>query len=247
MSSTIVGRMRRRTTSSLLVAFACFPGFASAQAPQPAAATPTDDTPSIRVGAVVYPDFSYVLNPTSVDVDGNTFHLSQFNVTRSFIDVTGKLTRLIGFRVTPDIARETSLFSGLTGSLEFRLQYAYAQFNFDEWMTPGSYARFGIQQTPWLEFAESIYRYRFQGTMFPEREGYLFLADGGASFHYQMPSDFGELHVGVYNGEGSSKTEVNGQKALMVRGTLRPFARSAVGSLVRGIRASLFYDADRYV
>jgi hypothetical protein len=219
---------------------------ASAQTPAPAATPSPDDTPSIRLGTVIFPDYTYTVSPSTTDTDGSTFHPNQFNVTRAFINVTGNISHLIAFRVTPDIARETSAFSQLSGSLEFRLQYAYAQFNLDDWMTPGTFARFGIQQTPWIDFAESIYRYRFQGTMFPERNGYLFLSDAGASFHYQFPSDFGDVHVGVFNGEGSNKAETNAQKAVMVRGTLRPFAAASADSVLHGLRASFFYDADHY-
>ena len=41
-----------------------------------------------------------------------------------------------------------------TAACTFRLKYAYAQFNLDDWMTRGSWARFGIQQTPWVDFVE---------------------------------------------------------------------------------------------
>ena len=65
--------------------------------------------------------------------------------------------------------------------------------------------RLGIQQTPWVDFEEGIYRYRFQGTVFSEREGLLSSADAGASFHYTLPSNYGDLHAGLYNGEGYNK------------------------------------------
>jgi hypothetical protein len=211
-----------------------------------AAAAQTDDTPSIRVGVEVFPDFTYTLTPTTIDSDNNSIHLSQFNLTRSYINITGKLSHLIGFRVTPDVARETSSFSNLQGSLEMRITYAYLELNLDDWMTAGSYGRFGLQPTPWLLFAESIYRYRFQGAMFPERDGYLTVADAGASFHYNLPSNYGDIHVGVFNGDGANKSEVNDQKSLQVRATVRPFGGSST-SILRGILASVFFDDDRYV
>ena len=218
---------------------------ASAQVTPAAGYTPPDDTPSIKIGAVIYGDYTYTQNPEATDSDGNLFHPSQFNVARASINVTGNISHLVAFRITPDVSRETGSGSSQTGSLEFRLKYAYAQFNLDDWMTKGSYARFGIQQTPWLDFAEGIYRYRFQGTMFVEREGYFASADGGASFHYQFPSNYGDVHVGLFNGENYNKAEVNDQKALMVRATVRPFATGAPA--LRGFRATVFYDGDNYV
>jgi Phosphate-selective porin O and P len=225
----------------------CSAPFVSAQVTSTAGNTAPDDTPSIRVGAVIYPDFTYTLDPAATDSDGNSFHLSQFNVTRSYINITGNISHLVAFRVTPDIARETSSFSNISGSLEFRIKYAYLQVNLDDWMTKGSYARLGIQQTPWLDFAEGVYRYRFQGTMFVEREGYFASADGGASFHYQLPANYGDVHVGVFNGENYNKAEVNNEKSFQVRGTVRPFANPEAPAVLRGIRASIFYDADNYV
>ena len=218
---------------------------ASAQITPAAGYTPPDDTPSIKVGAVIYPDFTYTQNPQTIDADGNTINFSQFNVSRSYINITGNISHLVAFRITPDISRETNAASSLAGSLEFRVKYAYAQFNLDDWMTKGSYARFGIQQTPWLDFAEGVYRYRFQGTMFVEREGYFASADAGASFHYQFPSNYGDVHAGVYNGENYNKAETNNQKGLQVRATVRPFPRGALP--MRGLRASVFYVGDNYV
>jgi hypothetical protein len=113
-------------------------------------------------------------------------------------------------------------------------------------MTAGSWTRLGIQQTPWVDFEENIYRYRFQGTVFSEREGFLSSSDGGASFHYNLPSNYGDVHVGVYNGENYNRLEVNDQKAFQVRGTVRPFAASPMQAL-RGLRGHVFYDGDHYV
>ncbi len=114
----------------------------------------------------------------------------------------------MAFRITPDVARETGAGTSLNGSLVFRLKYAFAQVNLDDWMPKGSWVRLGIQQTPWLDYEEGIYRYRFQGTMFAEREGYFASADAGASFHYTLPDDWGDVHAGVYNGENYNKAEV---------------------------------------
>jgi len=221
-------------------------GMASAQVTPATGSTPPDDTPSIKVGVVFFGDYTYTQNPQATDTDGNLFNPSQFNVGRTYLNITGNISHLVSFRVTPDVSRETGAGSSLSGSLEYRVKYAFAQLNFDDWMTNGSWARFGIQQTPWVDYQEGIYRYRFQGTVFSEREGFLSSSDAGASFHYNLPSNYGDVHVGVYNGETYSKVEVNDQKALQVRATVRPFAASSAIPL-RGLRAHLFYDGDSYV
>jgi hypothetical protein len=163
------------------------------------------------------------------------------------------VSHVVAFRVTPDITRESGLVSLAAGSsvtsdsLVFRVKYAYAQFNLDDWMTRGSWARIGIQQTPWVDFEEGIYRYRFQGTVFAERVPLLTTmtsSDAGVSFHYNLPSNYGDVHVGIYNGENYQKIETNNKKGLELRGTLRPFATGAPA--LRGLRAHLVYYNDAY-
>jgi hypothetical protein len=224
---------------------------ASAQVTPAAGFVPPDDTPSIRVGVTFYGDYTYTQNPKSTDADGNTINANSFNVSRSYINVTGNVNHIVAFRITPDVVRETGLFNAATAatvtndSLVFRIKYAFAQFNLDDWMTRGSWARVGIQQTPLLDYEEGIYRYRFQGTTFTEREGFYNSADAGASFHYNFPSNFGDVHVGIYNGEGYARTDPNDQKAVEIRGTVRPFAKAA--PLLRGLRLTGFYFGDNYI
>jgi hypothetical protein len=222
-------------------------GWTTTASGQNAAVPPKpDDTPSVRVGGTLFADYTFTQEPEATDADGNTIHNSAFNVGRSYINITGQISHLVAFRVTPDIARETGAGSSLAGSLTFRVKYAYAQLNLDDWLPPGTWARFGAHQTPWVDFQEGIYRYRFQGTVFSEREGFLSSSDAGASFRYGVPSNYGEVHVGVYNGENYNRSEVNDQKAFQIRGSVRPFAQSMTTAL-RGLRGHVFFDADHYV
>jgi hypothetical protein len=234
-----------------LWALASSAGLASAQVTPAAGYTPPDDTQSIRIGAVIYYDFTTTKEPKSTDADGNQFSPSVFNVSRAYINVTGNISHIVAFRITPDVSRETGTGSSLNGSLTFRIKYAYAQLNLDDWTGnwKGSWVRLGIQQTPFIDWEEGIYRYRFQGTVFVEREqigGNLTSSDAGVSFHSNFPGNFGEVHAGVYNGEGYGRAEVNGQKAFQIRGTVRPLAK-ADSLLARGIRVTAFYDADHYI
>jgi hypothetical protein len=217
---------------------------AFAQVTPAAGYTPPDDTPSVKVGAVIYADWTYQTSPEVTDTDGNVINPSSFNVTRSYINVIGNVSHIVAFRITPDIARETNTASSLSGSLEFRIKYAFAQFNLDDWMTKGSWVRFGLQQTPFVDYTEGIYRYRFQGTTFAEREGFLTSSDNGVSFHYNFAKNYGDVHAGYYNGEGYAKPEANNQQAFQVRGTLRPFATQS--PVLRGIRLTGFWDSDAY-
>jgi hypothetical protein len=216
----------------------------AAQVTPAAGFTPPDDTPSFKVGATIFGDYTYNQSPEAVDADGNKTNNSSFNIARAYLNVTGKVNHWILFRITPDIARETGTGSSLNGSQTFRLKYAFAQFNLDDWMTKGSWARLGVQQTPLIDYEEQIYRYRFQGTTFTDREGFYPSSDAGVSFHYNFAGNYGDVHAGFYNGEGYSKAETNNQKAVMVRATVRPLP---LGGIWKGLRATVFIDEDHYV
>jgi hypothetical protein len=240
----------RRTALTLLMVGTIARGVASAQVTPAAGYTPPDDTQSIKVGAVIYTDYTYTKAPTTKDADGNTISPSSFNVTRSYINVTGNLSHVVAFRITPDVTRDTDA-GALNGNMVFRIKYAFAQFNLDDWTGDwkGTWVRLGIQQTPYVDFMEGIYRYRFQGTTFTEREqvnGVNSSSDAGASFHTGLPNNYGEIHAGFYNGENYTKADPNDQKAFMIRATFRPLATSS-STEARGLRVHFFYDGDHYV
>lgn len=226
---------------------------ASAQVTPAQGYTPPDDTPSIKVGVTIYSDYTYQLEPTVKDTDGHFIHSNAFNVSRAYINVTGNLSHWLSFRITPDVVRVGQVtvgdnkpadVPGLSGTLTYRLKYAYGQLNFDDFAPKGSWLRLGMQQTPIVDYEEQIYRYRFQGQVFVEREGFLTSSDLGASTRWVFPENFGDVHVGVYNGEGYTKPEANDQKAIMVRASLRPFATIPI---LKGLRITGFYDGDHYV
>ena len=195
----------------LMVAMIAVPAApASAQVTPAAGYTPPDDTPSIRVGVTLFPNYTYPDRPE--DHRRRRQHRQPERVRRR-ARLHQHHRQHLAHRRVPHHARHHARervaharrrHSVSSDSLVFRIKYAYAQFNLDDWMTRGSWARLGIQQTPWVDFEEGIYRYRFQGTVFAERiplPTAMTSADAGASFHYNFPSNYGDVHVGVYNGE----------------------------------------------
>ena len=56
----------------------------------------------------------------------------------------------------------------------------------------------------------------------PTGRAILSSSDVGASFRYNLPGNYGDIHGGFYNGETYTKPELNDQKAFMVRGSFRP-------------------------
>jgi len=240
------------TAGAALVALLAGPPAVRAQVTSAAGYQPVDDTPKVSVGGTIFADYTYQMDPLTKDSDGNNVHTTGFNLQRAYINVTGSISHWVSFRITPDVVRVGPVtvggsnvnVPGLTGTLTYRLKYGYGQINFDDFATRGSWFRFGMQQTPVIDFLENVYRYRFQGTVFPDREGYLTSSDLGASLRYVFPANYGEVHAGVYNGEGYTAPEANDQKAWQGRVTIRPAPGVPV---LKGLRLTGFYDRDRYV
>ena len=188
--------------------------------------------PTVSVGVLSYLQYGAELK--------NRDGYNAFDVTRGYINIVADVAKNVRFRLTPDVRRITD--GSLSGSLTFRTKYAYAEF--DNVLGDKSWIRVGMHQTPWLDFEEGIDRYRVQGGMFAEREGIVpGSADFGVGYLTPLPSGYGEINVGVYNGEGYATAEANKYKSLQARGTLRPFPSAPVG---KGLRLSGFYDAGWY-
>lgn len=221
---------------------------ATAQVTPAAGYTPPDDTQSIGVGAVIFYDYTFTNAPKATDAAGNVVKTSAFNVVRTYINVTGRISSIVSFRITPDVTRETGSGGTLDGSMSYRMKYGYAQFTLDRFTGTNwrnTWVRVGMQQTPFIDAEEPVYRYRFQGTVFAERDGGLASADYGVSFHTNLPNNYGDVHAGLYNGEGYTRAETNDQKAIMIRGTVRPQPYGS--ALMRGLRFTAYLHDDRYV
>jgi hypothetical protein len=235
--------LRNRTGRRLAAVIASIALGAASAAAQPAPPS-TPNEPSIKVGVLVFADYTIQEQPKIVDTDGNTVTFNAFQITRAYINVIGTISHAISFRVTPDVVRETGTGSSLSGSYVYRLKFAFAQWSFDGHLPAGSFARFGQQPTPWLEAIDTVYRYRFQGPVLEDREGYLSPADAGAAARYVLPRNYGDVQAGFYNGENYQHPELNNQKALQVRASMRPLPQHPMWN---GLRLSAFRDQDAYV
>jgi hypothetical protein len=207
------------------------PARAQTQPPQPSPAPPEPTYPVVAVGVLSYLQYDAELK--------NREGFNAFDVTRGYINITGDLAKNIKFRITPDVRRIAD--SSVGGSLVFRVKFAFLEFDN---LTPRSWLRFGVHQTPWLDFEESINRYRVQGPMFAEREGIIpGSGDFGVGYLARFAGEYGEVQAGVYNGEGFTRNEVNKAKSVQGRVTVRPLPASPS---VKGLRLSAFYDLGWY-
>lgn len=243
---TLVNRVNLKIAAIWIVCVFVVSASAFAQAPSPPAAAPA--SPSVKIGGTIFADFTQVLEPKANDAALQSYRPNAFNVTRAYVNIAGSFNPVFSFRVTSDIARETAAGDSLDGSYVARLKYAYAQFTLDKWTGrfKDTWVRFGLSPTPFVEGRDAVYRYRWFGPLMPENERLISSSDLGLSFHTAFPNEYGDAQISLINGEGYQKPEVNSQKALQGRVTLRPLAQTD-SELLRAFRVTLFYDHDHYM
>jgi hypothetical protein len=207
-------------------------GSASAQAPpDDTDAQDTSSTgpfPAVTFGVVSFMQYSAELHES----DG----YNAFDVTRGYINIHAQLSDRVRLRFTPDVRPTTD--ASLNRNLALRMEYAslYAQ------VTDNTSILFGLHETPWLTFEESTNRYRVLGPLFAERMGLIpGPTDLGASMKVARGST--EVHVGVYNGEGYGRAELDKYKSIDGRATFRPFEE---GSELGNVTISGFYQHGWY-
>ena len=89
--------MRRATIGLIAMAVSVVASVlpCAAQVTPAAGYVPPDDTPAIRVGATIYADYTVQANPKIKDTDGNEVTSNSFNVTRTYINITGNISCLL--------------------------------------------------------------------------------------------------------------------------------------------------------
>ena len=207
-------------------------GTALAQPPETPAAAPTTPAPVVNFGVQSFLQYSAELH----EQDG----YNAFDVTRGYFDVHARLSEHVRARFTPDVRPTTD--ATLATNMALRLEYAYLEAD----VTDHASVVFGMHETPWLTFEESVNRYRVQGPMFAEREGLIpGPSDVGASLWAR--GDRAEFHVGIYNGEGYGRAEEDKYKSIQGRVSVRAFADDTATSSVHlsGFYSYGWYARDR--
>ncbi|HET9985811.1 MAG TPA: hypothetical protein VFQ38_19590 [Longimicrobiales bacterium] len=142
---------------------------------------------NIRVGGVVYSEYEYLLADTA-------HGRNAFNVTRAYLNVVGEFSHGISTRVTADIYR------GARGALDYRLKYAF--FAWHPTTSSPVALKFGLIHTPWIDWEETLWGYRMQGTVAADRAGFLTSADLGAGVDLNWRNELVNGQAVIVNGEG---------------------------------------------
>ncbi len=172
-------------------------------APAALAQTSAQPAPQVTVGGVVYTQYQY----TDAAVHTNTF-----DVTRSYVNVLGRFANGINTRVTVDI-----IPSAVTNQV-VRLKYAFAA-----WTPTGSNVTYklGMIQTPFVDFEETLWDYRMQGTIAVDRNGAMTSADIGFGVDGHWNNEQVNGQIAIVNGEGYSGGTGDFRKDLEARVSVR--------------------------
>ena len=220
----------RRTLSVAVVAAATGAAPLAAQGSQPS---------PWSVGATVYAQYVYQLKDTASPKQNN------FDVTRGYVNLIGRFSGGVYTRVTVDLFSETVAGTGVTsnipGSYGYRLKYAYAAWTPEH--SPLTY-RFGMTQTPWLDWEEALWDYRMQGTMALDRNGYLTASDLGFAIDGKWNGDKVNFSADVVNGGGYHAAAVDGHKDVQARVSVRVMDTDD-SSRVGGLRVTAYAGAGK--
>ncbi len=199
---------------------------------------------AIQIGGLWY--LSYQDGNSYSGTPGQNLSYNWFRIKRGYLNFRANLQPWLEIRITPDVHQD------VTGDLKVRLKYIYAKFKHQgNSFISKPYVEFGVVHMPWLDFEEHVNRFRMQDTMFMEREHLFNSADIGftlgSDLGRELPDEYrqsvndhyagryGSWQFGVYNGGGYHASELNNNKVIEARGTLRPLPDK-----IPGLQFSIF-------
>jgi len=148
--------------------------------------------PQVSVTGVVYTQYQYR--------DEQVPAKSTFDMTRAYVNVLGRFSNGITTRVTTDILPSAA------GNNFVRLKYAFAA-----WTPTGSSLTYklGMIHTPWVDWEETLWDYRMQGTIAVDRNpiagpSTMTASDIGVGVDGHWSGEQVNAQFALVNGEGYS-------------------------------------------
>ena len=212
-------------TSIVVLSLSCT---ALAEEPDKDDLTPGGPFPAVTFGVQTFLQYAAELH------EENGFN--SFDVTRGYLNIEARLSDRVLVRFTPDVRPTTD--ADLNQNLALRMEYAslYAK------VTDNAVVMFGLHETPWLTYEESVNRYRVIAPFLAERMG-LIPGPTDLGVSVRVTGENLEVHAGIYNGEGDGRAEIDKYKSIDGRVTFRPFDdKSELGNL----HVSAFYQYGWY-
>src|SRR3989449_1466592 len=112
------------------------------------------------------------------------------------------------------------------------VKYAYYNHVF----LPGLEVRLGQHQTPWIEYEEHRWTYRFRGPVMVDEQNFQTSSDLGVSVLGKVLNNMVDYHISLQSGEGYQNTQDGRGLAALGRVSIEPFP---------GVIVSGFYHNER--
>lgn len=181
--------------------------------------------------------------------------ISSFRLKRGYFTIKTRLNEIFSVRYTQDITLDEE--GSDIGNVEMRLKYLLLRIEpVKSDLLRNTYLEIGLVHRPWLEYEQNVTEYRVQSKMFSDRYDLVSSADFGVSFagliggeldnDFQenvssyFPGRYGSFCIGVYNGGGYHALEMNNNKIIEGRLTLRPLP-----DIVPGIQLTYTFSAGK--
>ena len=205
----------------------------------------------ISIGTLVYGDYGYFshtgfgpqfLTQQNWPGPGNN-SFSAFNITRAYLDFKFTPVDDISVRVTPNVyaavggatadtvGKSSSYASSLDGNLNYRLKYAYLDYNtfFTKVLKvaalSGDKFTFGQEQNPLVDWEENLWGFRYT-SLVPWNYTSLSSTQVGVSMKGPIKVNeiqYADYDVGVFNDASFHAQEQSAYKQVMGRVTVNPF------------------------
>src|SRR2546428_301869 len=124
--------------------------------------------------------------------------------------------------------------SGYAGAGRNTVFVKYAYYN--HVVLPGLEVRIGQHQTPWIEYEEHRWTYRYQGPIFTDQQNFQTSSDLGVSVLGKVLNKMMDYHIALQSGEGYQNTQDGRGLAALGRVSIEPF---------QGVIVSGFYHNER--
>ncbi len=171
-------------------------------------------------------------------------NLNKFQLKRGYFTLKTDFSKNISVRYTQDITLDQEGTDA--GNVEIRMKFLYLMLNLkDLFIFHDNYFEFGLVNRPWINYEQQINTYRIHEKMPVEGFKIINSADFGITFvsllggkideQYQQtvnstyPGKYGSFAVGVYNGGGYHALEMNNNKTIEARLSVRPFPSKIPG------------------
>lgn len=196
------------------------------------------DPPPVKMGGVIFAHYGYDL---SEGADG----YNEFAVDRAYLTAQANLTKKLATRLTLDADRFKSTTlpddSSVTVDTKYRVFVKHAYLEWKD-AAPGVKARFGMVDTPYTPYFDSLWGHRYVMESFAKQSKVLETADLGVSVQGEHAKGLVSWNAALLNGEGYGKLEMNAGKAVQARVTLDPLAPKKGPNLP--ITAFVSYNGD---